>query len=106
MLAAIQTTGTAAEELPVSTVRAGPGSAAPARRSQLFRLKPVDVIVAQHEEVGGSGLRRSMGLLQLTALSIGATLGTGIFVILGEAVPLAGPAIVLGFVQIGRASCR
>jgi APA family basic amino acid/polyamine antiporter len=39
-----------------------------------------------------------MGLLQLTALSIGATLGTGIFVILGEAVPLAGPAVVLGFV--------
>jgi APA family basic amino acid/polyamine antiporter len=64
----------------------------------LFRLKPVDVIVAQHEESGGSGLRRSMGLLQLTALSIGATLGTGIFVILGEAVPLAGPAIVLAFV--------
>ena len=82
----------------MSPVSAGPGSAAPARRSQLFRLKPVDVIVAQHEEVGGSGLRRSMGLLQLTALSIGATLGTGIFVILGEAVPLAGPAIVLAFV--------
>jgi APA family basic amino acid/polyamine antiporter len=39
-----------------------------------------------------------MSLLQLTALSIGATLGTGIFVILGEAVPLAGPAVVLGFV--------
>jgi APA family basic amino acid/polyamine antiporter len=39
-----------------------------------------------------------MSLLQLTALSIGATLGTGIFVILGEAVPLAGPAIVLSFV--------
>jgi basic amino acid/polyamine antiporter, APA family len=82
----------------VSTVSADPGSAAPTRRSQLFRLKPVDVIVAQHQETAGSGLRRSMGLLQLTALSIGATLGTGIFVILGEAVPLAGPAVVLGFV--------
>jgi APA family basic amino acid/polyamine antiporter len=86
----------------VSTVSAGPGGpvtrGAPARRGQLFRLKPVDVIVAQHEETGGHGLRRSMGLWQLTALSIGATLGTGIFVILGEAVPLAGPAVVLGFV--------
>jgi APA family basic amino acid/polyamine antiporter len=81
----------------VSTVSADPGRAAPVR-SQLFRLKPVDAIVAQHQETGGSGLRRSMGLLQLTALSIGATLGTGIFVILGEAVPLAGPAVVLGFV--------
>ena len=81
----------------MSTVSADPGRAAPVR-SQLFRLKPVDAIVAQHQETGGSGLRRSMGLLQLTALSIGATLGTGIFVILGEAVPLAGPAVVLGFV--------
>src|SRR3712207_2018723 len=82
---------------PVSTVAADPGRMAPAR-SRLFRLKPVDVIVAQHQEAGGHGLRRSMSLLQLTALSIGATLGTGIFVILGEAVPLAGPAIVLSFV--------
>jgi APA family basic amino acid/polyamine antiporter len=81
----------------VSTVSADPGRAAPVR-SQLFRLKPVDAIVAQHQETGGFGLRRSMSLLQLTALSIGATLGTGIFVILGEAVPLAGPAVVLGFV--------
>ncbi|TDC57726.1 amino acid permease [Actinomadura sp. KC345] len=39
-----------------------------------------------------------MGLLQLTFLSVGATLGTGIFVVLGEAVPLAGPAVVLSFV--------
>jgi len=39
----------------------------------LFQTKPVDVIVAQHTEAGGHGLRRSMGLLQLTALSVGAT---------------------------------
>jgi APA family basic amino acid/polyamine antiporter len=81
----------------VSTLEGGTGSVAPAR-NQLFRLKPVDVIVAQRDEQDGHGLRRSMSLLQLTALSIGATLGTGIFVILGEAVPLAGPAIVLSFV--------
>jgi APA family basic amino acid/polyamine antiporter len=42
-----------------------------------------------------------MGLWQLTTLSIGATLGTGIFVVLGEAVPLAGPAIVVSFVLAG-----
>jgi APA family basic amino acid/polyamine antiporter len=64
----------------------------------MFRLKPVDDIVAQRADEDGGGLCRSMGLLQLTGLSIGATLGTGIFVILGEAVPLAGPAVVLGFV--------
>ena len=39
-----------------------------------------------------------MGLLALTFFSVGATLGTGIFVILGEAVPKAGPAVVLSFV--------
>jgi APA family basic amino acid/polyamine antiporter len=74
-----------------------PGRApAPRPPGQLFRCKPVDLIVAQHAEEGGT-LRRSMSLTQLTALSIGATLGTGIFVILGQAVPLAGPAVVLSF---------
>ena len=81
----------------METLSAAPRSAPPARR-QLFRLKPVEALVAQRAEEGRSGLRRSMGLVQLTALSIGATLGTGIFVILGEAVPLAGPAVVLAFV--------
>ena len=39
-----------------------------------------------------------MSLWQLTLFSVGATLGTGIFVILGQAVPKAGPAVVLSFV--------
>ncbi|MFC5184659.1 amino acid permease [Actinomadura harenae] len=61
----------------------------------LFRTKPVDQIVAE----GGQGeLKRSMSLVQLTMFSVGATLGTGIFVVLGEAVPLVGPAIVLSFI--------
>ncbi len=38
-----------------------------------------------------------MGLIPLIALSVGATLGTGIFVVLGEAAPLAGPAVVISF---------
>ena len=38
---------------------------------------------------------------QLTMISIGATLGTGIFVVLGEAVPKAGPAVTLSFVIAG-----
>src|SRR3712207_9555323 len=78
----------------VSTLQGGRGSVAPAR-SQLFRLKPVDVIVAQHQEAGGHGLRPSMSLLQLTALSIGATPRTRIFLILGQAVPPARPALAL-----------
>jgi APA family basic amino acid/polyamine antiporter len=66
--------------------------------STLFRTKPVDQIVAEGGHGEGGELKRSMGLLQLTLFSVGATLGTGIFVVLGEAVPLAGPAVVLAFV--------
>ena len=46
-------------------------------------------------------LKRSVGLLDLSALGLGAIIGTGIFVILGEAIGDAGPAIVLSFVLAG-----
>ncbi|MGP4028542.1 amino acid permease [Actinomadura sp. 3N407] len=64
----------------------------------LLRTKPVERIVAEGGEGEGGELKRTLSLLQLTFLSVGATLGTGIFVVLGEAVPLAGPAVVLSFV--------
>ncbi|MFG1853052.1 amino acid permease [Actinomadura geliboluensis] len=64
----------------------------------LLRTKPVDRIVAEGGQGEGGELKRTMSLLQLTFFSVGATLGTGIFVVLGEAVPLAGPAVVLSFV--------
>ena len=41
------------------------------------------------------------GLLDLSALGLGAIIGTGIFVILGEAIGDAGPAILLSFVLAG-----
>src|SRR3954452_14002046 len=66
-------------------------------RSGLFATKPVDQLVADTE----GGLRRAVGLLDLTALGIGAIIGTGIFVILGEAIGDSGPAIVLSFVLAG-----
>jgi APA family basic amino acid/polyamine antiporter len=66
----------------------------------LFARKPVDRLVADTQE-GASQLRRAVGLLDLTALGIGAVIGTGIFVILGEAIGDAGPAIVLSFVLAG-----
>ena len=40
---------------------------------------------------GQSGLRRAVGALDLTALGIGAIIGTGIFVIIGEAIGDSGP---------------
>ncbi|GAA3232056.1 amino acid permease [Actinocorallia longicatena] len=63
----------------------------------LWRTKPVDQIVSEGGDGEGGGLKRSMGLLALTFFSVGATLGTGIFVVMGEATPLAGPAVVLAF---------
>src|SRR3954449_11629233 len=63
-------------------------------RSGLFATKPVDQLVKDTE----GGLKRAVGLLDLTALGIGAIIGTGIFVILGEAIGDSGPAIVLSFV--------
>lgn len=59
------------------------------------RIKPPDEITAEGEH---SSLKRSMGLLALTMFSVGSIVGTGIFVILGEAVPKAGPAVLISFV--------
>ncbi|MBW8093202.1 amino acid permease [Streptomyces hygroscopicus subsp. hygroscopicus] len=69
--------------------------------ARLMRRKPVERLVAEGGQGEGGSLRRSMGVWQLTMISIGATLGTGIFVVLGEAVPDAGPAVVVSFVIAG-----
>ncbi|QHC22199.1 amino acid permease [Streptomyces sp. GS7] len=69
--------------------------------TRLMRRKPVERLVAEGGKGEGGTLRRSMGVWQLTMISIGATLGTGIFVVLGQAVPAAGPAVVLSFVIAG-----
>ena len=66
--------------------------------NKLTRRRSVAGLVA---DASGGPLRRTMGLSQLTLLSVGATLGTGIFVVLGEAVPEAGPAVVVSFVLAG-----
>lgn len=73
--------------------------------AQLRRRKPIDLMVSQ-AGAGSNGreLVRSFGVLQLTTLSVGATLGTGILVVLGEAVPHAGPAIWISFVIAGIAA--
>ncbi|WP_214405029.1 APC family permease [Pseudonocardia lacus] len=50
---------------------------------------------------GGGELARSIGLFQLAMIGVGATIGTGIFFVLTEAVPTAGPAVVWSFVLAG-----
>ncbi|WP_373311579.1 amino acid permease [Streptomyces mashuensis] len=69
--------------------------------ARLMRTKPVERLVAEGGQGEGGTLRRSLGMWQLTMISIGATLGTGIFVVLGSAVPDAGPAVVISFVIAG-----
>jgi APA family basic amino acid/polyamine antiporter len=66
----------------------------------LFATKDIDRLIADTDEEG-SKLRRAVGALDLTALGIGAIIGTGIFVIIGEAIGDSGPAIVLSFVLAG-----
>jgi amino acid transporter len=52
-------------------------------------------------ETGKSELARTIGLFQLSMFGVGATIGTGIFIILTQAVPVAGPAVILAFVVAG-----
>jgi len=73
-----------------------------AGNNQLLATKPLDVLMAEME--GGERLHRALGPWSLTALGIGAIIGTGIFVLVGEAAhDKAGPALVLSFVVAGLA---
>ena len=66
---------------------------------RLLATKPFEMIHAEHQ---GSELKRTLGPWQLTALGVGGTIGTGIFVLTGlEAALHAGPAIVLSFIIAG-----
>jgi basic amino acid/polyamine antiporter, APA family len=67
-------------------------------RRGLFTTKPSDELL---EDAGATTLRRAVGALDLTALGVGAIIGTGIFVIIGEAIGDSGPAIVLSFALAG-----
>ncbi|RBP65556.1 amino acid/polyamine/organocation transporter (APC superfamily) [Brevibacterium sanguinis] len=61
----------------------------------------MSAMVADSREAQSAGLRRTFGVFQLTMISVGATLGTGILVILGEAVPIAGPGVWIAFILAG-----
>ena len=71
----------------------------------IFATKSVEQITA--EQIGGAagGLRRVLGPTQLVLLGVGAIIGTGIFVLTGQAAAAnAGPAIVISMVIAGLAS--
>src|SRR5258707_7993313 len=69
----------------------------------LFRRKSVRDL--QAEALADNSLKRALVALNLTALGVGAIIGTGIFVLTGTvAAQNAGPAVVLSFVMAGIAS--
>ena len=61
------------------------------------RRKPIDVV----EQPEGQRLHRTLGWPHLLALGVGAIVGTGIFVLIGTGVNLAGPGVLLSFAIVG-----
>jgi APA family basic amino acid/polyamine antiporter len=74
--------------------------------NRLFRIKPIHQILADADHPHHR-LKKTLTAWDLTALGIGAIIGTGIFVLIGTAIvgdahrPGAGPGIILSFVLSG-----
>ncbi|MDI9916332.1 amino acid permease [Rhodococcus sp. IEGM 1379] len=68
----------------------------------IFRRKPaIQIDKETGADTEGGELTRSIGLVQLSMFGIGATIGTGIFFVLSQAVPVAGPAVIISFIVAG-----
>ena len=71
----------------------------------IFATKSIEQIKAEQLGDGEGGLKRVLGPTQLTMLGVGAIIGTGIFVLTGQAAAAnAGPAIVLSMILAGLTS--
>ena len=71
----------------------------------ILATKPIEHIQSEQLEGHGGGLPRVLGPSQLIMLGVGAIIGTGIFVLTGQAAAAnAGPAIVLSMVLAGLTS--
>ena len=72
---------------------------------QLFRTKPIESILAQADKEGEGTLKRTLSVTALTLLGVGAVIGTGIFVLTGQAAGRhAGPAVVVSMILAGIVS--
>src|ERR1700729_2256515 len=70
--------------------------------AKLLAVKPLSRLLKEAENEGETGLKRSLGPLNLITLGIGAIIGAGIFVLTGQAAAKhAGPAVMLSFVVAG-----
>jgi APA family basic amino acid/polyamine antiporter len=63
----------------------------------IFAIRDVRSLITETTEEG-HGLKKSVGAVQLTAMGVGAIIGTGIFVVIGEGAGVAGPAVILSFI--------
>ena len=71
----------------------------------LFSTKPISAIIAEASETGEGHLKKALSALDLTMLGIGAIIGTGIFVLTGQAAGKhAGPAVIISMIIAGIVS--
>jgi APA family basic amino acid/polyamine antiporter len=66
-------------------------------RPGIFAIRPVESLLQETHE-SGHELKRAVSATQLTALGVGAIIGTGIFVVVGVGADIAGPAVIVSFV--------
>ena len=66
------------------------------KKPGLFATRDVSSLLTETHETGHE-LKRAVGSWQLTEMGVGAIIGTGIFVVIGEGAAIAGPAVILSF---------
>ena len=71
------------------------------RTSGPFAIKDHRRLIADTQAGAEGGLKRAVGARDLTALGVGAVIGTGIFVVIGEGIGIAGPAVIFSFILAG-----
>src|SRR6201996_350663 len=69
--------------------------------SDVFARKPLKKLLEEARETGEHSLKRTLGVIQLTALGVGAVIGAGIFVMAGLGAHYAGPGLMISFILSG-----
>ena len=68
--------------------------------ARLARKKPIEKLLSDNADAEHS-LNRSITLFQLIMFGVGSTIGAGIFFVLAQTVPTAGPAVIISFALAG-----